>query len=102
MTWTKLSTQIFRNGTIVKKYFDKDAGGVLKCTEFAKGSRMYNVGIGSARLYSFKGKPVTFNVYTAKAANGRAAGAPMDLPMLNVHSYKDFIQMLRAYIKRGS
>ena len=98
MTWTKLSTQIFRNGTTTTKYLlNGSRGGVLKCTNFAKGSKMYNLEIGSTHLYSFKGKPISLDVCTAKAANGKAAGTDMFKG-----NFEDVIQKLRDYIKRRS
>ena len=96
--WQKLSTQVFNGtGTTVTKYFLKGSqGGILKHVSFPEGSKMYNSGIGSMKLYSFRGEPLTLDVYTAKAANGSAAGSSM----FEGNLYEYAIKTLKEYIKK--
>ncbi len=99
--WTQLSKTVYRNGTVVtKRLLNGSGGGIAKHIQFPEGSKMYNLGIGSMDLYSFKGRPLTLDVYTAKAANGRAAGSSMFPYSGNL--YEDAINTLRAYIKKHS
>lgn len=101
MSWTKLSQTVFKNGTVVtKRLLNGSGGGIVKHVRFPEGSKMYNLGIGSTSLYSFRGKPLTLDVFTAKAASGCAAGSPMFPGAGNL--YEDAINTLRTFIKKHS
>ena len=96
--WRKLSTTTFSDGVSVTKYFlERSGGGIKKYVRFPKGSKMHNLGIGSTSLYTYKGEPMTLDIFTAEAAKGCAAGSQFSIG----NTYRNAIEFLRSYIQKG-